>query len=55
MLLVLFALTIAAANFAIGFALAVYLGHGPALDSLLPRKRGGSSVPAKPESATPHS
>jgi hypothetical protein len=38
MSVVLLAMTVATANFALGFALAIYLGHGPALAALVPRR-----------------
>jgi hypothetical protein len=54
MLYILLVLTIGLANFAIGFALAVHLGHGPAWVDLLQRIRPVTLVAAKsPAKAAP--
>ena len=54
MIYILLVLTIGLANFAIGFALAVHLGHGPAWADLLEKvrpaaiaKSAAKSAPAK--------
>jgi hypothetical protein len=43
-LYILLVLTIGLANFAIGFALAVHLGHGPAWTDLLQKIRPGTAA-----------
>jgi hypothetical protein len=51
MLYILLVLTIGLANFAIGFALAVHLGHGPAWMDLLQRIRTASAAAKSPAKA----
>ena len=53
MLYILLVLTIGLANFAIGFALAVHLGHGPAWVDLLQRIRPVAAVKTPARSTSP--
>ena len=53
MLYILLVLTIGLANFAIGFALAVHLGHGPAWADLLQKIRPAAAVKTPARSTSP--